>query len=128
MIRIACLAALLTLAGASGAFAQTGCASDSLKAAGDCFNKALVAADADMQGKYQEDQATVKDQSAFAALLTKSQDAFLAYRTATCDALVQTYWQEGQLQSVAVSSCKLALTKARTADLENMFHGLWGLQ
>ena len=70
----------------------------------------------------------MKDQSAFAALLTKSQDSWLAYRAATCDNLVQNYWQEGQLQGVAVTSCKLALTRARATDLENMFHGLWGLQ
>jgi uncharacterized protein YecT (DUF1311 family) len=128
MIRAALLAMLFVVLGGAPAFAQTSCASDSLKAAGDCFNKALAEADAGMQSKYQEAQAAVKDQSAFAAQLTKSQDTWLAYRAATCDALVQNYWQQGQLQGVAVTSCKLALTKARATDLENMFHGLWGLQ
>ena len=54
MIRAALLAMLFVISGGASAFAQTNCASDSLKASGDCFTKALAAADADMQSKYRE--------------------------------------------------------------------------
>lgn len=126
--RLLPLTPLLLLASVNAAGAQTNCTSDTITAAASCFNKALAAADQDMQSRYQAAQARVKDQSQFTALLAKSQDAFLAYRAATCDDLVNGYWQEGQLQQVAVLSCKVALTKERAADLDNMFQGLWGLK
>jgi uncharacterized protein YecT (DUF1311 family) len=132
MIRTLCLAAALValslVAGAHSAMAQANCTSDSLKTASDCFNKLLDQANADMQANYQTDQAMVKDQSSFVAMLAKSQDAWLAYRSQTCDTLVQTYFQQGTMQGVAVASCKLALTRERASDLKNMFQGLWGQQ
>ena len=121
-------AMLVLLAGINPAGAEANCTSDTLTAAAICFGKVLAEADQDMQVKYQAAQTRVKDQSQFAALLTKSQDAFLAYRKATCDDLVNGYWQEGQLQQVAMLSCKVALTRERATDLDNMFQGLWGLK
>jgi uncharacterized protein YecT (DUF1311 family) len=118
----------MILATGGAAAGQTNCGGDTLKSAAICFGKALDQANRDMQARYQAAQDGVKNQSQFVALLAKSQDAFLAYRSQTCDGLVAPYWQQGQLQDVAVLSCKLALTKARATDLENMFHGLWGLQ
>jgi uncharacterized protein YecT (DUF1311 family) len=126
--RLLPLTPLLLLAGVNGAGAQASCGSDTLTAAAICFGKVLAQADQDMQAKYQTAQTRVKDQSQFTALLAKSQDAFLAYRARTCDDLVNGYWQQGQLQQVAVLSCKVALTRERVTDLDNMFQGLWGLQ
>ena len=106
--------------------AQANCTTDTITAAAACFNKALDQANADMQAKYQAAQGVVKDQSSFVALLAKSQDAWLAYRTQTCDNLVEPYFQQGTMQGVAVTSCKLALTKERISDLQNLFQSLWG--
>ena len=125
---VATLAALTLVGSVQGALAQANCTSGSLKTAGVCFNKLLDQANADMQAKYLADQAVVKDQSTFVALLAKSQDAWLAYRSQTCDNLVETYFQQGTMQSVAVTSCKLALTKERVSDLQNLFQSLWGVQ
>ncbi len=124
----AALAACLVLLGGHDAHAQANCTGGSITAAATCFNKLLDQANTDMQAKYQADQAMVKDQSSFVAMLGKSQDAWLAYRSQTCDTLVQTYFQEGTMQAVAVVSCKLALTKERTSDLQNLFQSLWGQQ
>ena len=126
--RLLPLTPLILLASVNAAGAQASCTSDTITAAASCFTKALAAADQDMNAKYQAAQTRVKDQSQFAALLTRSQDAFLTYRSQTCDDLVNGYWQQGQLQQVAVLSCKVALTKERAADLDNMFQGLWGLK
>jgi uncharacterized protein YecT (DUF1311 family) len=127
-----CLVALFLVVSVHGAMAQTNCTSGSLKTAADCFNKLLDQANADMQAKYSDAQTTLKhangSQSQFDALLVKSQNTWLAYRAQTCDDLVNPYFEEGQLQAVAVISCKLALTKERASDLQNMFQGLWGVQ
>jgi len=130
---VAALVASLALVGSvHGAMAQTNCTSGSLKAASDCFNKLLDQANADMQAKYNDAETTLKhangQQSQFDAQLAKSQETWLAYRSQTCDDLVKPYFEEGVLQGVAVTSCKLALTKERASDLQNMFQGLWGLQ
>jgi uncharacterized protein YecT (DUF1311 family) len=126
------LAALVLVVGAHGAAAQTNCTGGSLKTASDCFNKLLDQANADMQAKYSDAQTTLKhangQQSQFDAQLAKSQDTWLTYRSQTCDELVQPYFEEGAMQNIAVTSCKLALTKERASDLQNMFQGLWGLQ
>ena len=126
------LTALALVGSSHSAMAQTNCTSGTLKTASDCFNKLLDQANADMQAKYSDAQTTLKhangQQSQFDTLLAKSQDTWLAYRTQTCDDLVQPYFEQGSLQGVAVTSCKLALTKARASDLQNMFQGLWGLQ
>jgi uncharacterized protein YecT (DUF1311 family) len=127
-LAVSLLVALFLVGSAHGAMAQTNCTSGSIKAANDCFNKQLDQANADMQAKYQTDQAAVKDQSSFVTMLAKSQDAWLAYRSQTCDSLVQTYFQEGTMQGIAVTVCKLNLTKERSSDLANMFQGLWGVQ
>ena len=108
--------------------AQTSCSIDSINQATSCLTKALAQAEADMQAKLQDAEAAVKTRSTYAGELAKSQETWLAYRAATCDALVKTFWGEGQLRDLAPVSCRLALTKARAADLDNAFHGLWGLQ
>jgi uncharacterized protein YecT (DUF1311 family) len=128
----AILLALTLVGGVHGAVAQTNCTSGSIKTASDCFNKLLDQANADMQARYNDAETTLKrangQQSQFDAQLAKSQDTWLAYRSQTCDDLVKPYFEEGSLQEVAVTSCKLALTKQRASDLQNMFQGLWGLQ
>lgn len=126
------LTALILLDGAHGAMAQANCTGGSLKTASDCFDKLLDAANIDMQAKYNDAQTHLKhangQQSQFDAQLAKTQDTWLAYRTQTCDELVKPYFEEGAMQGLAVTSCKLALTKQRASDLANMFQGLWGLQ
>jgi uncharacterized protein YecT (DUF1311 family) len=126
------LVALFLVVSGHSAMAQASCTSGTLKAASDCFNKLLDQANADMQAKYTDAQTTLAHangkQSQFGAQLAKSQDTWLAYRSQTCDDLVQPYFEQGALQGVAVTSCKLALTKQRASDLTNMFQGLWGLQ
>jgi uncharacterized protein YecT (DUF1311 family) len=128
----AALVAFFLVDSGHGAMAQSDCTSGTIKTAADCFNKLLDQANADMQTKYANAQTTLAQangkQSQFGAQLAKSQDTWLAYRSQTCDDLVKPYFEEGQLQGVAVTSCKLALTKERASDLANMFQGLWGLQ
>ena len=120
--------AVSALAAAVPAQAQTGCSIDSINQATSCLTKALAQAETDMQTKLADAEASVKTRSTYAAELAKSQETWLAYRAATCDALVKTFWGEGQLRDLAPVSCRLALTKARATDLDNAFHGLWGLQ
>jgi uncharacterized protein YecT (DUF1311 family) len=134
MIRAFCmpLTALVLVGSVHGVLAQTNCTGGSLKTASDCFSKLLDQANADMQAKYTDAETQLKhangQQSQFDAQLAKSQDTWLAYRTQTCDDLVKPYFEEGAMQGIAVTSCKLALTKQRASDLQNMFQGLWGLQ
>jgi uncharacterized protein YecT (DUF1311 family) len=109
----------------AGAAAQECSTSDSVRAITACYNKLLDQANADMQAKYQEAEGPVKRLSQLEQALTKSQEDWVAYRNETCDNLVRLYWLEGQLETVNVINCKLALTRERTSDLENMLHALF---
>ena len=126
------LMALTLVFGVHGAMAQSSCTSGSLKTASDCFNKLLDQANADMQAKYDDADTQLKkangQQSQFDAQLAKSQHTWLAYRTQTCDELVQPYFEEGSMQAMAVTVLQAGPDQGTRQRPANMFQGLWGLQ
>lgn len=113
-------------ASTSGAIAQDCTSSDTLNDLAACYNKLLNRADADMQAKYQEVEAPVKHLSMIDQAMAKSQEDWVAYRDQTCDNLVRLHFLEGQFERVSVINCKLALTRERTSDLQNVFVPLFG--
>jgi uncharacterized protein YecT (DUF1311 family) len=80
--------------------------------------KELKKADAEVNRVY---HSTVKRlQADDAALLRKAQRAWLAYRDAQCEA-ERALWGGGTGGPAAWMSCKVELTRQRTAEIENTY-------
>ena len=126
-IKIAAAVLLAFAAAAPAAAAQECSTSDSMIALTACYNKLLAQADKDMQAKYQEIEAPVKHLSIQDQQLAKSQETWVAYRDQTCQNAVRLHWLEGTYENVSIVTCKLVLTRERTADLEAMFQPLFGV-
>jgi uncharacterized protein YecT (DUF1311 family) len=83
-----------------------------------CFAKELKKADTELNGVY---RATVKKlHPEDAILLRKTQRAWLAYRDAQC-AAEHALWGGGTGGPAAWMSCKLELTRQRTAEIQNTY-------
>ena len=84
----------------------------------ECFAKELKKADAELNGVY---RLTIKKlEPAEAVLLRKAQRAWLGYRDAHCEA-DRAQWDGGTGGPAAFMSCKLELTRKRTAEIQNTY-------
>ena len=117
-------ALLALIASASGAAAEDCTDSDSTTAMTRCYTKLLDKANADMQAKYQEVDGPVKHLSILDGGLSKSQEAWVAYRDQTCE-LARIHALDSQFETINTLSCKLALTRERVTDLDNQFHPMF---
>lgn len=121
----AMIGALLALvATASGAAAEECADADSTTDLTRCYTRLLDKANADMQAKYQEVDGPVKHLSMLDGGLTKSQEAWIAYRDQTCE-LARIHALDGQFETINTLGCKLALTRERISDLDNQFHPMF---
>lgn len=108
-------------------FAPTDCnGSDTMITLTACYTKLLKQAEADMQAKYSQVKDQVKSLSVIDQNLTRSQDAWLAYRDQTCDQVVRLYWSVGDFENISFLSCKVTLTRERTGDLQSAFVPVFG--
>jgi uncharacterized protein YecT (DUF1311 family) len=80
-----------------------------------CLNAELKKADTELNRSYQ--QALKKLKTADAERLRKAQRAWIVCREAHCDAEFGL-WDGGH---IALPQCKLTLTKARTAEIEETY-------
>jgi uncharacterized protein YecT (DUF1311 family) len=80
-----------------------------------CLNAELKKADTELNRSHL--QALKKLKTADAERLRKAQRAWVAYRDAHCNAEFEL-WDAGH---VALPQCKLTLTKARTAEIEETY-------
>ena len=84
----------------------------------ECLAKELKKADAELNGVY---RSTMKKlEGADAALLRKAQRAWLVYRDAQCEA-DRALLDGGTGGPAAFMSCKLELTRKRTAEIQNTY-------
>lgn len=84
----------------------------------ECFAKELKKADAELNSVY---QSTMKKlEPADAVLLRKAQRAWLVYRDAQCEA-DRALWGQGTGGPAAFMSCKLELTRKRTAEIQKTY-------
>jgi uncharacterized protein YecT (DUF1311 family) len=84
----------------------------------ECFAKELKKADAELNDVY---RSTIKKlEAADAALLRKAQRAWLVYRDAQCEA-GRALLDGGTGGPAAFLSCKLELTRKRTAEIQNTY-------
>ena len=84
----------------------------------ECFAKELKKADAELNDVY---RLTMKKlEAGDAALLRKAQRAWLVYRDAQCEA-GRALLDGGTGGPAAFLSCKLELTRKRTAEIQNTY-------
>jgi len=84
----------------------------------ECLAKELKKADAELNRVY---RLALKDlQADDAALLRKSQRAWIAYRDAQCEA-ERALWGGGTGGPAAWMNCKSELTSQRTAEIKNTY-------
>jgi uncharacterized protein YecT (DUF1311 family) len=83
-----------------------------------CLIAELKKADTELNRSYQ--QALKKLKAADAERLRKAQRAWIVYRDAHCDAEFGL-WDGGTGGHIALPQCKLTLTKARTAEIEETY-------
>jgi uncharacterized protein YecT (DUF1311 family) len=84
----------------------------------DCFARELKKADAEINRVYQSTMNKLQPDDA--ALLRKAQRAWLAYRDAHCEA-EYAFWDGGTGGPAARMSCKLELSRQRTAEIQNTY-------
>jgi uncharacterized protein YecT (DUF1311 family) len=83
-----------------------------------CLNAELKKADAKLNRSYQ--QTLKKLKTADAERLREAQRAWIVYRDAHCIAEFEL-WDGGTGGHIALPQCKLTLTKARTAEIEETY-------
>lgn len=82
-----------------------------------CAGRALEAADASLEKYFAKAKERYLKEKAVVDLLVKSQEAWVAYRKAHCDAIYDM-WSGGTIRGAMFGECMLQLTNQRT-------HTIW---
>ncbi|MBZ6078648.1 lysozyme inhibitor LprI family protein [Microvirga puerhi] len=130
----AVVACLGILAAPSGAFAQTRpadpCSTEtSTYAQSECLDKALKAADSELNAVYKKAQASIdksdmmnaEQRRSWKQALQKAQRAWVGFRDADCGEPVGYEWFQGTGMGPATLACNLEKTKIRTQELTDRY-------
>ncbi|QJR79744.1 DUF1311 domain-containing protein [Alteromonas pelagimontana] len=82
-----------------------------------CARREIKSADAELEKYLAKAKEKYSDEAAIIQSLDKSQNAWLLYREAHCDAIYEM-WSGGTIRGVMFGGCMLQLTKQRT-------HKIW---